>query len=309
MEVRLVVGMVWLMGRLPRHALLAFAKVLGAVAYAVDFKGRPVALENLRVALGQETSWLGRCGIALRCYQNFARTFCDLFWAQGLDEGSWTEHVEVDGLTAALRERIRGGGIWVTPHYGNFEMSALTMGWAGVPMSIVAQNFKNAGLTDLFAQLRQRSGHDVIPQDGAMIRLLKALKRRGNVAFLTDLNFRPSQATGAVRCFGLMTCVTVMHALLAQRTGLPIVPAVCVPLADGRYRFVILGVVEPVAGELPVGLAQRIWDGFEPLVRECPERWMWMYKHWRYLPAAGEGYPNYANWNSAFGKQVAVALA
>jgi Kdo2-lipid IVA lauroyltransferase/acyltransferase len=149
----------------------------------------------------------------------------------------------------------------------------------------------------------------VISQEGAMIRLLKTLKRRGHVAFLTDLNFRPSQATGAVRCFGLMTCVTVMHALLAQRTGLPIIPAVCEPLPDGRYRFIVLGVIRPADSATPVQLAQLVWDQFEPLIHAVPERWMWMYKHWRYLPAAEEDalYPCYSNKNNPFAKQVRAA--
>jgi Kdo2-lipid IVA lauroyltransferase/acyltransferase len=41
---------------------------------------------------------------------------------------------------------------------------------------------------------------------------------------------------------------------------------------------------------------------FEPVFREYPECWMWMYKHWRYLPpGAREGeYPAYANRSKKF---------
>jgi Kdo2-lipid IVA lauroyltransferase/acyltransferase len=309
LESHLLRGLAWLMGRLPRHVLLAFTQCLGFIAYCVDQRGRSAALENLRVTLGHQTTWLQRCMITVRAYQNFARTFCDLFWAQTLTQQNWQEHIEITGLSAETQQRIAGGSIWVTPHYGNFEISSLTTGFAQIGMHIVAQDFKNPLLTTFFAQLRQHSGHHIISQEGAMVRLLKTLKRGGHVAFLTDLNLRPSQATGAVRCMGLMTCVTLMHGLLAQRLRLPIVPALCEPLPDGRYRFVILPVMDVRDEESPVQLAQRVWDQFEPFVRAHPERWMWMYKHWRYLPAnqPDPSYPDYANVQTAFAKQVLSA--
>jgi Kdo2-lipid IVA lauroyltransferase/acyltransferase len=300
--------MIWIMGRLPRHWLLVLARVLGLVAFCADARGRGAALENLRVALGECTGWLERCGMAIGAYQNFARTFCDLFWARSLTPATWREHIEIIYHEPDLMSQIARGSIWVTPHYGNFELSSLTTGYAEIPMHIVAQNFKNAALTEIFADLRQSSGHQVISQEGAMIRLIKVLKRQGHVAFLTDLNFKPSQATGAVECFGLQTCVTLMHGLLAQRLRVPIIPAVCEPLPDGRYQFVIYPAVCTDVDAEPQEIAQRVWDVFEPLIREKPERWMWMYKHWRYLPAnaADERYPNYANRNKEFARQVAA---
>jgi Kdo2-lipid IVA lauroyltransferase/acyltransferase len=308
LEVSLVRFAIWLMGRLPRQGILVFAHLLGILAYLLDAKGRSTALENLRVALGHRTTWLQRCGIALRCYQNFARTFCDLFWAQSIRQDQWQQHIELVGFSPESVAKLSSGAIWVTPHYGNFEMSSLAMGFAGWRMHIVAQNFKNPGLTDIFSNLRQHSGHTALSQEGVMIRLLKVLKRGGHAAFLTDLNFRPSQATGAVSAFGLMTCVTMMHGLLSQRMGLPIQPAVCEPLPDGRYRFIALPIIVATTDDTPVTIAQRVWDGFEQLIHAKPELWMWMYKHWRYLPAMhpDPSYPCYANANKDFSKQVAA---
>jgi lauroyl/myristoyl acyltransferase len=310
-EVRLVRGMIWIMGRLHRHWLLFFARVLGFLAFFVDARGRAAALENLRVALADSTTWLQRCRIAIGAYQNFARTFCDLFWARSLTPSNWQQHIEIVSHEPELLRKIEQGSIWVTPHYGNFELSSLTTGYAQIPMHIVAQNFKNPTLTEIFADLRQSSGHQVVPQEGAMIRLIKVLKRQGHVAFLTDLNFKPSQATGAVECFGLQTCVTIMHSLLAQRLGKPIIPAVCEPLADGRYRLVIYPAISADSTKTAQQIAQQVWDVFEPLIRAQPERWMWMYKHWRYLPdgQTDERYPDYANCNKDFALKVNEALA
>ena len=52
--------------------------------------------------------------------------------------------------------------------------------------------------------------------------------------------------------------------------------------------------------------AQRCWNAFEPAIRARPEYWMWMYKHWRYLPTPkpDAAYPDYAQYWKEFAKLV-----
>ncbi|MEM7386630.1 MAG: lysophospholipid acyltransferase family protein, partial [Verrucomicrobiota bacterium] len=170
------------------------------------------------------------------------------------------------------------------------------------PISIVAEDFKNPALTPIFSALRSRTGHRMIPQERAMIRLLKVLKKGGQIAFLSDLPVKPDQSATVIECFGMKTSVTILHSVLARRTGLPIVGAICFPREDGGYLFRHL---EPwyVTPEMTeVDIAQRCWDMFEPFIREQPEHWIWMYKHWRYLPPGADKsrYPSYARERKAF---------
>jgi hypothetical protein len=75
----------------------------------------------------------------------------------------------------------------------------------------------------------------------------------------------------------------------------PMVPAYCEPLANGRYRFVTLPTLRPAKGATHQEIAQACWDAFEPVVRRNPAPWLWMYKHWRYkLPRAQHAYPFYS---------------
>jgi Kdo2-lipid IVA lauroyltransferase/acyltransferase len=294
---------------IPRHVCLVITQVIGMIAYLADARGRSTALENVRLAL-PHLSWLQRHGVVRRAYQNFARTFADLFWSQTLTPENVSEHIEYRSDAPDLEQAVSQGAIWVTPHYGNFELASLYWSLQGRSMSVVAQNFKNPALTEVFRRLRSGHGHTLIPQEGAMIRLLKALKRKGHTAFLTDLTLRPSQATVAIECFGRWTCVTLMHTLLAQRTGLPLVPAVCEPLPDGRYIMHSLTPIYVSQSESLIAATQRVWAAFEPLIRHRPHLWMWMYKHWRYLPSESPDpfYPDYSNVQRSFMKRVNEAI-
>jgi len=302
-------SMAWLLPRLPRHALMALARAVGTLAYLIDYRGRSTAVENLRVAFKGKYGWWERHQITRRAFQNFARTYIDLFWAASVTRDNWMQHSLLDqsarDMHAAARDR---GIVWVGPHFGNFEFMALIWGYMDVRFTVIAQNFKNPGLTDIFKQAREVSGHTVIPQQSAMLRMVKALSRGGNVAILTDLNVKPHRTSAIIECFGLKTCVTTIHVMLAQRLGLLLAPTLCVPNEDGTYSMKVGKPIEPKPEDSSQSIAQQCWDCFEPEIRARPELWMWMYKHWRYLPGDGtdDQYPAYANAeDKRFAKMVA----
>jgi KDO2-lipid IV(A) lauroyltransferase len=294
---------------IPRRLLILTAKVVGALAWVLDARGRRTAEQNLRAAFGGQFTPAERRRIARRSYQNFARTFLDLFWAVKLNPGNWSDHVSIEAQDPGAEELAREcGALWVTPHFGNFEIGSLVWGYRGFKLVVVAQDFKNSSLTGLFKRLREHSGHDVIPQRGSMLRLMKNLRRKGHAALLTDLTIKPNRGAAVIECFGLKTCVTTLHASLARRLGLLIVPAVCIPSEDGRYMVRTFTPVRPGEDEDDAAVAQRVWDCFEQAIREQPHLWMWMYKHWRYLPGEdkNQAYPEYANPSKAFRKLLAA---
>ena len=306
-EVRAVEGMAWLMRNLPRHLLLAACKVVGLLAWVCDYKGRSVASENVRIAFDGEKGWWETQKIVIGSYQNFARTFADLFWCSTVTPETWRTHFIMSDQALALATQTKGKGVvWVTPHYANFELASLVWGFVDRTFTIVAQDFKNPGLTAIFSAARSATGHKIIPQENAMLRLIKALAKGGNVAFLTDLNVKPSKAAEIIQCFGRKTCVTKLHVALARRMGLIIQPAVCRPLDDGRYEMVVFDSISIDDSISDEAVAQQVWDVFENEIRQHPQWWMWMYKHWRYLPADAEGieYPAYANISPWFEKML-----
>ena len=305
LETRIVRAAAWLLPRLPRSLILFLSRLIGSLAWLGDAHGRATAMENLRAAFGSRYTRADRRRITRRCYQNFARTFLDLFWSASLTPQNWNRFVTIEHLDPGAEEQAREtGGVWVTPHFGNFEFVSLIWGYRGFQFTVVAQDFKNPDLTTLFRDLRQHSGHTVIPQEGAMLRLVKSLKRRGHAALLTDLNIKPGRTAAVIDCFGLKTCVTTLHVTLAQRLGLSILTGVCLPLPDGTYSVKLFSAIRPQLDDDPAAVAQEVWNHFEAAIRQYPECWMWMYKHWRYLPteARDPAYPAYANPSGAFRK-------
>jgi Kdo2-lipid IVA lauroyltransferase/acyltransferase len=297
-----------LVARLPRTWLAPISRSLGSIAYHVDFKGRPVALHNLRVILGPKLRKEGAELLAKESYQAMARNFLSLFWSRNITQANWKEHGDVIFEPADVPEKIKGKPVlWITPHYQSFEMSSIFTGFAGYHLAIVARDFHNPLLTPFFASFREHCGHEVIPSDGALLRLFKHLKGGGSTGLLTDLATKPSGSAVPIKCFQRLICATNLPAQLARRTGAVIVPSLSYPQEDGRT---IVRMFEPLVMDettTDIEFTQRLWQFFEDRIRENPAGWLWMYKQWRYRPRKQKlPYPIYANVNRKF--QAILAL-
>jgi lauroyl/myristoyl acyltransferase len=294
--------------QLSRRRAVRLALVLGDLAYALDRRGRAVAHENLRCVFDDQLSWKQRRALVRVSYRNFVRTMLDLFWAQNLTPRNYREWMRIEGFEE-LRERHArspGGSVFLCVHQGNWEWASLACGFEGFGNVVVAENFKNTLLSDVFHRLREISGQKIIPQENSMLRLLKTVKRGGATGMLLDLNLRPSQAATVIEAFGpsgLEMCVTFLHALLAQRAGTLLIPVETEPLTDGTCRVIAHPPVDWPEGASVREIAQRCWDAMEPIIRARPGHWLWPYKHFRYRPRDAErAYPLYANESAKFEK-------
>jgi len=285
-----------------RRACYHLAQTAGALLSFLDRDAYQIALSNLEVAFGDRFVPRERRKIVRKSFQHFARTMVDLLWSPRLTQKNFSRYIELQNFEEIARATGPEHSMIVACyHYGNFEWLSLAGGFLDLKGTIISQEFKNSLLDPIFKKLREQSGHELVPRERGIIRLYKALRRKGRTALLVDLTVPPAQGAAVIDCFGLKTSVTSAHAWLHEQTGAPIIPAHCEPLPDGRYRLIFHPKIERTAEMTHQQIAQACWDSFEPYVRKNPAPWLWMYKHWRYRPAkADRPYPFYANFSRTF---------
>jgi len=285
-----------------RRVCYHIAQTAGALLSFVDRDRYQIALSNLEVAFGGAFSLEQRRKMARESFQHFARTMVDLLWSPRLTQENFSQFIELQNFGETARDTGPERCLMIACyHYSNFEWLSLACGFLDLKGTIISQEFKNPSLDPIFKKLREQSGHELIPRDRGIMRLYKVLRRKGRTALLVDLTVPPSQGAVAINCFGLKTSITSAHAWLHERTGVPIVPAHCEPLANGRYRLVFHQKIANTAEMTHQEIAQACWNSFEPYVRKNPAPWLWMYKYWRYRPANPDRpYPFYANFYRPF---------
>lgn len=302
----LIRGMANIIPRLPRRVCQLLADGLGRAAYAVHRPGRNVALSNLEAAF-PDISPAARRRIAVHSYRYFARAQADLFWSPRLSSENLHTIFDLEDIERLTAEGgAERGAIFACLHYGGFEWIAVVLGLSGFQWTFVTQAFKNPLLNSTFNALRESSGHQTVRREGAILRLVKALRNRRSIGLAVDLTVSAKLPSVPITCFGMQTCVTFAHAWLHKRTGASIIPTHCEPLPGGRYKLVLHPALEIAANATNQEIAQACWDRFEPVVRRNPAPWLWMYKHWRYRPAdPPRPYPDYANESPHFRKLLA----
>ena len=240
--------------------------------------------------------------IAVRSYQNFARTMLDLFWSPRINDANYLKYIDIQGFKeASERASAEGRGVtFVCFHLGGWEWAPIAAQSCGMKVHIVAETFKNKALTNVFVKLRGRQFHEVIPQENAFLKLLRRSLKGEHTALLGDLTVEPSQAAVILRAFGrdgeaVEICATRMHAILAKRARSLIVPVFSLPLPDGRCRVHALDPLQIADNEPEESITQRTWDLLEEQILKRPELWLWAYKHLRYRPKnAARPYPDYS---------------
>lgn len=292
---------------LSRRGCIALGQVLGVLGYWFDFRGRPVAHANIALALGHRlTEEQQRLAVRMS-YQNFAGTMLSLFWSPRINATNAHEFIDAVGFETVIDQanREKRGIVFVCAHQGNWEWASIAFSMAGGRANIVAEDFKNKALTELFCRLRGRGEHTIVAQDKSLLKLLRAVLRGETAALLGDLNMEPCGAAVVIQSFArdgvpLEVCATRMHAVLSSRGRALLVPALTYPLGGGRWRVVAQ---KPLETEncSDRTIAQRTWEVFERNIMERPDLWLWAYKHFKFRPVdAPRPYPFYSGLHLAY---------
>ncbi len=288
----------------PRAWIRIWARPLGTLAFYVHGEGRRTAFANLAAAFPGRYTEFEIEEIVRRCYQSWAQTYLDQFWTRGLTAENYHRFIDYNVADPEGFERMKStGAICMMPHYGNFEWGAAGLSFLGIRYTAIAQDFKNPKLTGIFQKNRELLGHQIIPQETALLKLLRTLRRNGFVGFLPDLTCPPSQTATIIEVFGLKASVTLLGPVLIKRTGKPVLTGIILPMDDGTYYGTQFPIQHFPPEMTEQEIAQACWNACEAFISRRPEHWLWMYKHFRYRPAeGGDRYPPYANRSKKFDK-------
>ncbi len=256
---------------------------LGLLYFAVDGRRRRVTLDNLGHAFPWRTPRERRV-IARRMFAHFGRLLFDIFKFSGLSHEQMLRRVEWDGDERVRQAQALGNGyLLVTGHFGFWEIQGIAHGLRLGPIGVLARPLDNPHLNRMLEHVRQSTGNIVIYRHGAMRRVLRQLHANLGVGMLIDQHVHTPDAV-FVEFFDRPAATTSSLALLALRTGAPVIPLFAIPTADGRYRLVYEHPVQPPrddSSEEIRAFMQRCTDVLEMYVRRYPELWLWMHRRWR----------------------------
>ena len=254
------------------------ARVLGRLAYAAGRGRRKQALENY-AGIVHEPVWSPAVRRTAReSMVGYAKLLADFMLLPSLSPEQIDAMVDWDGFENIERALAqRRGAIVVTPHYGNWDIAAAAAVRKGLTLTAVTEHFGDNALNQRVVAARERIGMKVVPLSVAAGKaVLTALRQGEVVALVCDLPPREGR-TVTVRVCGQDAVVPAGPALLALKTGAPVVPIICQRRANNRYLLEVQRQIEfAPSGDRDrdvQALAQAIMDRFEPTLLAAPEQW------------------------------------
>ena len=276
---------------LPMLVVITLARALGwFLRCAVRFR-REVIVSNIQAAYGTRKSAQEIRQLIRDTYFHMMLLSLEILRLPGITREKILEIVVTrEGQEHLQKALERGKGAFIlTGHVGNWELSGILLGKMGYSMHAVTKGVKSKSGSSFLKMLRDDNGLIAIPRENAARRILSILRQNGVIAFMIDQNMIHKEGV-FVDFFGHPACTLPSLAILAARSGAPILPGYCYRDKDLRhYHGVLLPEIEL---EYPheskeqniIHNTQRFSNAVEAMIDRFPVQWTWMHKRWKTRP-------------------------
>ncbi len=273
---------------LPLRFSLWVGRRLGTLIYACT-KRRKIAYRNLRAAFSSEKSRTEMRRIARASVQNLVMCAIELLRFPDLNQSTIKKHVTILGTEKFIPALETGKGvIFLTAHFGNWELLNVTGGLIGYPMVAIARTQKHPRSDEYLNSLRVSTGCQVIRKGMPTREILRALKKGKIVGILSDQD--GGKKGRFVRFFNRMSSTPSGAAVFSLRTG-----ALIFPVFNFRgesrinHRVEVEGPLKIPDPSVPAEEAERMIlqqfaDLLESKIRKSPDQWLWAHRRWKSTP-------------------------
>lgn len=268
----------------PQKWSFALSRAVADLLYIVDRKHTRVARRNIAAVYQLPYDHPRTKALARESIRNMARLIMEfILLPEDLEEAGVVTDVEGWEKVDNVLENGKGF-IFVAGHIGNWELLGAWVSATRIPISSVANPFRNPYLEKLLTQRRKRYRQNIIHKEGALLKIAKVLKKGGVVAFLMDQHAGKEEEK--LDFLGIPAYTYTGPARLAARFNIPLVPGCCHRKgSDFRYKVYVADPIYPDPEkdmeEEVLRLTRRANEAIGDFIRHRPEQWLWMHRRWR----------------------------
>ena len=282
---RAVLGLLWLLQRLPLGVQAALGRGLGRLLHLLAGGRRRVALRNVALCLPDWDEGRRR-QLVREHFQWLARSLLErgLLWYA--PPGRLKTLIQVEG-DVGLAERSDKPVMWLVPHFVALDVAGVaTQLFQGGKVASVYQAQSNTVFDAAMRSGRLRFGlAEIFARSERALPLVRAIKRGHAFFNLPDMDFGAKDAA-FVPFFGVQAATLLAPARMARSLGMLVQPVVAEILPGGQgYRVRFLPPWDDFPGDDDVAAASRMNRWIEDQIRLNPAQYLWVHKRFKTRPA------------------------
>ncbi len=256
----------------------AFFSFLGDLVYHVSGRAREIVEENLSHVLGEEGEE-ETDKVVRQVFRNSLKNYYELF-----HHSDSTQEIKITGLENMEEALDQGKGlVLATPHFGSPDGLMHAVPLLSLPVTAPAEHLKPEILFRYICSLRENRGITLLPADGPLLGLFRALRRNEIVVVAAD---RDTTESGiVVDFFGAPARLPDGHVQLAMRTGAKLALAFGRREEDNSFSVEISPLLElEESGDFKRDAranVEKVVATLEEIIRQNPDQWLMFYPIWR----------------------------
>ena len=306
----------FLLRLLPVEAALWTGRRIGDAVFFFS-KRRSIAIRNLRAAFASEVPPQKIERIARDSFRTMAMSAVELLRFPSVDETYIRQNLNILGRHH-YESMLQGGqgAIFLTGHFGNWEILNLASSLLGRPVAALARKQKHPRSDEYLNRLRASHGNQMILKGMPVRELIRALRDNKIIGILSDQDGGKNGAK--VSFFGRTSSTPRGAAAFALRTRTPIFPVFVVREGVSARHCIeveaplLMPGAEVAQEEAERDLLQQFAEVLESKIRKSPSQWLWAHRRWKSTPdrtvlVLSDGKTGHLNQSLAFLREIKTA--
>lgn len=273
------------------------ARFLGTLFYYVSRRHRVRSIEHIKRSF---PGWPeSKCrDVARKSMSNMMYLGVEFMFIQDLiTPRRWRRHIRLSNMRETIEFLIKRdrGLIFLTGHFGNWEIIGYTMASIGFPITAVARHLDNPYLNKYILGLREKRGLRILDKKGATEAIPRMLADNGRVGFIADQD--AGKKGVFVDFFGRKASTYKSIALLAMEYRIPVIVGYGKRLGDSfNFEIGIEKIIYPADWrdkDNPRDYITREYTAaLENRIRKSPHQYLWVHRRWKHRPDGTRAVPD-----------------
>lgn len=260
----------------------------GLAYFAAEVVGvrRKLVDENLRHAF-PEMSALERRELTLKMWEHLFKLAIEAAHSpRKIHDVNWRKVVELDNVEQVHRMLCEDRPlIFVTGHFGNFEIGGYLLGLLGYPTYTIARKLDNPYLNDFVEEFREITGQHILSKNDGAEPVMEVLERNETLTLLADQH--AGRRGYWIDFFGRPASAYKAIAVMSLKYNAPVAVCYATRLSDRpmHFRMKIAGIYDPKKPIPGIESVKDITQWYSSLleegIREQPDQYWWIHNRWK----------------------------
>ncbi len=262
-----------------RASPLWIRKIFSSILYVILYYLIPIrknqVYNNLKAAFPDKSEGWYKC-TTKHGYKFFIENFIQFFT---LPSSFPKTDVKVKG-EKLLIDTLKGrkGIVFVSGHFGAWEILAAWLGYNKYPVSAVATKQRNLGADKFFLELRSHFGMNHIYRKASLDNMYSILEKGEILALVSDQDAKQSGVF--INFFDMKTSTPKGAAQFHLKNGAPIIFTVCYKNNQNSYTIEFHPIISGPKASIE-SITQAYTTILEKYIRRYPEQYFWFHRRWK----------------------------